>query len=375
MPSINDLIEEYKKKLGITELDLSEQTDINPKKIVTIYGAKGVGKTTLAFSFPGTIAALSFDKKSLQIKNNMYNMNDRIKVFDCVKYLDEDFDTYTVSSSVCYTHAVKILDSFGPDSYDWIVIDALEVLTQIAEMYMRFRNGITPFQGVSNMNVWKERRLLIRNIHQKALDCARKGVIYTTYTKTEIEESGGQETNVSRPKWLDIIEWETDVVVQIVAQAGQGKMRYVARITSSKDDKWIQTGKVFDITGGKTILPVVSKESKKPASEAWGNLSEEEAEKIMSPSADTVIEAAGGIPTKLNPVPAIPAVPEEPKVKKTRTKKTEVEKTPDVPQTPKEISKPTVTISTGTVTIAGTELKTESQKEVPAKKTDEWADW
>ena len=363
MPSINDLIEEYKKKLGITELDLSAQTDINPKKILTIYGAKGVGKTTLAFSFPGTIAALSFDKKSLQIKNNMYDGNDRIKVFDCVKYLDEDFETYTVSSSVCYNHAVKILDSFGPDSYDWIVIDALEVLTQIAEMFMRFRNGITPFQGVSNMNVWKERRLLIRNIHQKALACARKGVIYTTYTKNEIEESGGQETNVTRPKWLDIIEWETDVVVQIIAQAGQGKMRYVARITSSKDDKWIPTGKVFDITGGKTILPVISKETPKSLVEAWGD---EETPQTITTTEETV--AIAPVPADTQTTGLVPAV-EEPKSKKSRPKKTVEPEVKITEQKPK--------ITTGTVKIAGAELKTESKKEVKpeAKKTDEWADW
>lgn len=232
-----------------------KESSISNKSIHTIYGQKGDGKTVLAFSFPGKIAALCFDRKSQIIKKHFYKNDERIKVYDVIEYLSEDKDLYTASALTTYNYIKFLLENISKEKPDWIVIDGLEILANISEMVMRYNNKLTPFQGIVNRNVWKERRLIMRNIHKLALDASTKGVIYTTYTdKDEIVEEGTIKSKQTIPKWTDVVLWETDFVLHTFSKANKDGRRFYCDIISSKNDEQLKTGKLIDMTDKKNIF-------------------------------------------------------------------------------------------------------------------------
>lgn len=239
-----------------------EEEETLGKAVITIYGNKGEGKTTLALGIDGKIVALSFDNKTALIKYNMYNGDKRIKVFNAVKYFSEDPNEYTTSAKKTYKYVIAILKKVKEIKPDWIIIDGTEIMMRIAEQVMREMNNLSPFQGVVNRNIWKYRRLVIRNIHRKALDAAQKGVIYTTYTtKDEIVEEGTIVSKKDVPQYYDILLWETDVVIKAYSEFNEDNdKRFYARIDSSKL-KEFETGKIYDVTN-KTLKDIIKEVSK-----------------------------------------------------------------------------------------------------------------
>jgi hypothetical protein len=130
---------------------------------------------------------------------------------------------------------------------DWIVIDGLEEYTKMAEMIMRYRNGLSMTQGVE-WSIWKERRLYLKQIFVKCQSIARKGIIYTTYVgeRQTIKDGKIVETK-KEPKWVDIIKEQTDVVIMVEARKTVDGMRYFATVESSKFAP-IRSGIEVDIT-------------------------------------------------------------------------------------------------------------------------------
>lgn len=238
-----------------------DEEEVNGKEIYTIYGLKGQGKTSLAFSFPGTIACLSFDHKSAMIKSTMYNNDSRIKVFNAIKFQNDSTPGQTLESAeITFKYVTYLLKELAKIQPDWIVVDGIEVLQQIAEMVMRSRNNLMPYQGIANPNIWKERRLYIRQVHRMAVEACKKGVIYTTYTdKDELIENGTLLTKKNVPKWVDAIMMETDDVIHIEASSDKsGGRKFTATVESSKTG--LPTGKVFDVTDAG--ISVIWKEKK-----------------------------------------------------------------------------------------------------------------
>ncbi|MCW1309283.1 MAG: AAA family ATPase [Candidatus Nanoarchaeia archaeon] len=250
------------QKKEVEEKAVFELTEdgIPSKEVYLIYGNKGVGKTVTALSFPGKILALSFDRKTAIIKANMFKNDDRIKIYNAVKYMDySNPEALTKSANDTYQYILFILEEhvkhYG--NPDWVLIDGSDIFHQICEWTMRYRHNIEPFAGISNLNVWKERRLLIRNIHYKALDIANKGVIYTTYTeKDSIVVDGELITQKDVPRWIDVLMFETDYVLYCYVIEGQRK--FAVRVVTSKNDSKLRTGMVYDVTD-RTLWEVVKR--------------------------------------------------------------------------------------------------------------------
>lgn len=230
-----------------------EEDVASDKIIYCIYGKKGEGKTTAAFMFKGTKACISFDKKSSVIKNNYYANDNTIAVYDAVKHLRETVEHYTKSADTCVQYIDFLLDNIAKNPPDYIIIDGLEILQKIAEMSMRYKNNLSPFQGVANMNLWKIRALIIRDIHNKALSIAKKGIIYTTYVdKDEVIIEGSTITKDDNPKWADIILWQTDVVLRVTSAFNKKARETMLRVESSKVSKF-KSGTTYNITDKKEL--------------------------------------------------------------------------------------------------------------------------
>ena len=230
-----------------------EEASDSDKLVICIYGEKGASKTSTALGFPGSIVALSFDMKTAAVKKNLYKSDNRIKVFDAVKYFDENPDTVLQSAYDTYNYALFLMDKLSkeyPKKIDWVVIDGLEIWSGIAENVMRYRNGLKPFQGISNLNLWKERKLIMRSLHNKALDIANKGLIYTTYSADdELIEEGSFISKKKVPKWADVVLFTTDIVIHVDTKQSKDGKKFLATIDNSKVDSFLKTGAVLDLTG------------------------------------------------------------------------------------------------------------------------------
>ena len=233
------------------EFDFSEEKIEKPKEVILIYGHKGHGKTFLAMSFPGIKVVLSFDRKSALVKYKDYKNDKNIKVYDVVKYLNYSTpQKWLETADLTFRYLNALLDHVAQNPPDWIVIDGTEIFQQICEMTMRYRNNLMPFQGIANLNLWKERRLYIRQIHNKALSIAKRGIIYTTYVdKDEIVVDGEIIAKKDVPKWIDAIMYETDTVIRVTAvsaDAEGGARRFIATVESSKGS--LPTGLKVEVT-------------------------------------------------------------------------------------------------------------------------------
>lgn len=223
-------------------------------EVYTIYGLKGNGKTFLCYSFPGDIAVLSFDGKSFSIKKHQYDNDSRIRVYNAREKLDETTaDAWLQTSELTFRHINEILEQLGNGKLpkpDWIVIDGHDQYTQIAEMTMRYRNNLQPYQGISNFGIWKERRQYLRQLHYKALQSAKRGIIYTAYvdSKPSKVQFGQTITQKDKPAWFDVVESESDVVLKVESEVGENGTKYNCYVDSAKTRIPINNQSKFDIS-------------------------------------------------------------------------------------------------------------------------------
>ena len=251
-PEIFSVVEEQKPK-GTEKHEFGEIKEDLPgaKSIYTIHSDKGEGKTTIALSFPGEKVAISMDNKTAIIKETRYDNANEIHVFNGMKYMDYHNQSATVkSASITYDYVLAILDYSRAINPDWIIFDAVEYLHQVCEWKMRYNNGLEAYAGIANFNLWKERKTLLRQIHNKAMEIAKKGVIYTLFSeKDELVIQGEIITTKKVPKWIDVIMTETDYVIK--AEHDLESKKHYAVIVTSKDPRVLKTGVRFDITGKK----------------------------------------------------------------------------------------------------------------------------
>jgi len=199
-------LEELAKKYGF-RLQSNNKDDYYFKPTFVNWGGKGVGKTSFAYgSFTGTIVVLSYDGKS--------------------RY---------------------ILANYKPD---WFLIDGEDLLVQHCEMYMRKRQGLSPFEGFKNTNLWKERNAFVRQLHRMGLKNAKVGVIYNTTYQIEEVERQGEIKRIETPKWVDIVMYEADFAFHIFTATDpkSGREHFFAKVSTTKYDKIFPYGKIYDVT-------------------------------------------------------------------------------------------------------------------------------
>ena len=216
------------------------------KHTIVVYGLKGAGKTTLSLSTPGTHFALTFDNKTQAVASEAQSP-ERIVVEDGVKYYDRSSAERWLESSVdSWTYIQGLLDGLENgwlvnekgekiERPDWIVVDGGEIVHTMLEMVMRERNNLMPFQGVSNRNVWKERRMYIATLFQRCMQISKRGVLWTSYiTKDEIKEDGDYVSIQDVPKWIDAVLYHTDCLIKVVRKTGKIGQEFGAIVESSK---------------------------------------------------------------------------------------------------------------------------------------------
>lgn len=218
------------------------------KEGIVFFGQKGTGKTSAAFLMDGSKTVLSFDGKSLRVKELMRPDDKNITVFDTRKYISHWKNQMTEGGKKTIEYVLFLLhETEKRGGCDWVIIDGLEMLIESAEMAMRFDHKLGPFDGV-NMSYWKDRKMNIRAIHDAAFACAKKGVIWTSYIdKDEIVNNATLVSKKEVPKWMDIVMYETDAVVKTQIDTIGGKEKFRLYVISSKIRRF-KTGQVLDVT-------------------------------------------------------------------------------------------------------------------------------
>lgn len=254
------------------DFDLLPDTE-QGKATIVCYSHKGHGKTDAALSINGSIGALSFDNRTKPVAEKRYSERlinsfssvdelmkqvkekpNWILVWDAMKYYNGSTPQAKLTSSeTTYNYLLEVLDFMGKNMKpDWILFDGVELSMEIFEMLMRLRNGIQPFEGFKNLNLWKERRMYLRHVHEAAARNAKRGVIYTLYPKNyDIEIENGEVVNRHEmPGWIDVILTETDTVIKIEQKFTDGKSRRIAVVESNKSPILdLKEGKRVDISG------------------------------------------------------------------------------------------------------------------------------
>lgn len=216
--------------------------EMTSKRIISIYGDKGTGKSTLAYSLMApkdSCYVLSFDKKSMSPLdiNVIKNMGLDVKVVNPTRYYTKRTDPIWLSSALESVDYINhLLDYAEKHEFDWIIIDCTEILDEIAQFAMRARYKCGCFGGVQ-IPFWKERRRILDNVHDRAITLAKKGVIYTFYPTTEdiLVRNGQVIDSKTAPKWIGKILNETDITIHTKSMFNNQNWQFMANIESSKD--------------------------------------------------------------------------------------------------------------------------------------------
>ena len=229
-----------------------KEATASDKIVITIFGEKGSGKTMTAFGLSGNKSVLCFDEKAQMLQKHFFKDDKSLKVYDAIEFFTKDPDHYLDSSQMTYEYILFLLDNINKEKPDWVMIDGLEILTNICEMVMRRNHGLKPYQGIANMSIWRERRQLLDSIHKKALNCAKKGLIYTTYCDDEkIIEEGAIIVSRKIPKWTDSVLYVTDITLHVENHIDKAGQKITVKVNNSKIPSFLKTGQIIDLTNKK----------------------------------------------------------------------------------------------------------------------------
>ncbi len=244
--------------------DLNDlKDDRTPEKLtITVYGAKDAGKSTVLFGLPGRKFVVALDGQSKRARDNSIHKGDpNIRVFNAYKHYDEN-NPPSAKKTVQFIEwgfDNLVQEGWNPD---WIIYDAFDIQTEVADRVMRANHGLLPSDSFANRNLWKERNAVVRGLWRRALGIARLGVGYGTYYKSEVLErdaTGGELLTLKGPKWMDLIEHETVITVEVTKSYNVIAKReeYKAKVSSKLDNPddvvgcVFKSGDTFDLTDKK----------------------------------------------------------------------------------------------------------------------------
>jgi len=245
------------------------------KKIIVVYGRKGVGKTyncyslippnssALVISFDGMSGIIANRKEFKDIKFNIVNVERKPRFI-----LQDNGNDISAIESVenSYYNLQQILKLFKDtqdNHYDFVIIDGFNIAQKIGEAYMRYRNHIRFSDPVINLNLWKERNAVLNVILKQALRLSKKAVLYTLYTTPDIIIKKGSVTEQgSKPNYVEDVMTMSDIVIKIETEIQHSKdnnnINYYAIVETAKTEG-IKIGEKVNITNKKLldILPIL----------------------------------------------------------------------------------------------------------------------
>ena len=126
------------------------------------------------------------------------------------------------------------------------MFDMEEEFESLIEQVMRYEFNLDPYQGIANLNIWKDRKNKFFSIVNKALSIANKGLIFTTYADmSELITQGEVVNRKEVPRWSVYLAMVTDVVLHTFIDDRTGEFK--VKVVSSKFDDYIPTGQVFNV--------------------------------------------------------------------------------------------------------------------------------
>jgi len=214
------------------------------KSVITVYGAKGVGKTSTVLGLSGRIYVLSFDGKTKRVHEGMYGGDPRITVLDARKYWEEAKEKMTAAGEKSVAWIDFLLEDIKRrGDAQWIVWDYWPTAAKMAEMAMRKMHGVQPGQGISNRGAWEDRNIILRRWHRKSLDAVTGpqkdkhcGTVFVTYIKSDpvVVKDGETWESMKKPNYQDIIEQETDIVARMDMESDEKATKHIITFESNK---------------------------------------------------------------------------------------------------------------------------------------------
>lgn len=255
--------------------------------IVTIYGGKGVGKTTAALSLSGKKYIISLDGKTQRIKETLYRDDDSVVVLDGRKHYDDsNLPKMPAAGKMSCAYIEFLLDTIKQKGdAQWIMFDYLPKLAEMAEMKMRHDHSLGATQGFAERSWWKERNATMRGFLRRAIDSLaqplkdrRTGVVYITYIDNNAYKNLNPETDplvsLKKPNYTDVVEQETDIVL-FAAQIPNSdanddnslpRFKNVLEVESNKvweptpapgTSAALRNGDILDLSGGRKLRDLV----------------------------------------------------------------------------------------------------------------------
>jgi hypothetical protein len=216
------------------------------KTTITLVAIKGQGKTTAGMMYQEGLdelmVVISYDGKAQKNKNKDFR-GENIKVFDIRKHYQRDPALIRDSGAKCMDMIMSLLNRYQKDELSWVFHDMMELLPKFAEMKSRQFFGKTATQPCSGYDeVWKRRRAILEDCHEKSLAVAKYGVIYTGKTIRENILVDGEviTSGPRKPNWSGIVEDTTDVTILLDVEEEYLKKgikhNRIAFIDNSKED-------------------------------------------------------------------------------------------------------------------------------------------
>lgn len=234
------------------------------KMHILFYGSKGVGKSYTALNLPSPLKVLAFSYDGLtapivdSLSKRIPDIWERTMVFD-IEYLDDpEVANDSAYLNYDYIKAVIASDKIKEFKPDIILHDRVDKLNVICEGRMR-KNQMLPSIGTVDYSLWKERKAYLSYIHKISAENTL-GVFYTNYyddySAVDFKDKAGNVIVKKEPQYVDIIKDNVPFVIEIEQWNDKDKHKTYTRATvsTSKNDLFMKTGDVIDLSNYKQLI-------------------------------------------------------------------------------------------------------------------------